>query len=212
MYNLKNFTFLTVIIFSLSVLSSCGQDQTSKENQTLNNTTAMLASSKSTETVTSTSAADAKVFQIESVGKAEKGKSIDFTWNDNGTKVSFAEYSKDKVVLLNFWGTWCPPCRKEIPDLIALSKELKGKSFVIVGIALERNPNGAVNAVKEFAAKNGIEYINICDLQRKLDQAYGGIQAVPTTFIIDKKGNISETIVGGRDKDTFLQSVNRVLK
>jgi thiol-disulfide isomerase/thioredoxin len=212
MYYLKSFSFLTVLIFSLSVLSSCGQEQSKTDLQTevLNNTTAMLANNNTATTTAEKS--EAKVFQIETVGKAEKGKSIDFSWNDNGTKVSFAEYTKNKVVLLNFWGTWCPPCRKEIPDLIALNKELKGKDFVIVGIALERNPNGAVNVVKEYAQKNQIEYINICDLQRKLDQAYGGIEAVPTTFIIDKKGNISETIVGGRDKATFLQSVNRVLK
>ncbi len=213
MYYFKTFCFFTVLIFSISVLSSCGQEKPKidLQSQALNNTSSMLANNN-TVTSTTTTVTGTKVFQIETVGKAEKGKSIDFTWNDNGTKVSFAEYTKNKVVLLNFWGTWCGPCRREIPDLISLGQLMKGKDFVIIGIALERNPNGALLGVEEFVKKNNIEYINLVDLQRKLDAAYGSIEAIPTTFIIDKKGNISETIVGGRDKDTFLQSVNRVLK
>ena len=202
---------VTLLTLSLSFLVSCGQDKTAQQNEALNNTSGLLADNATTNNTASTQV-DVKVYSIESVSSATKGKAVDFTWVENGKKVSFAELTKDKVVLLNFWGTWCPPCRREIPDLVALSKELKGKAFVIIGIPLERMPNGAVDAVKEFAKKNNIEYINICDLNRKLDQAYGNIEAVPTTFIIDKQGNIAETIVGGRDKESFLQSINRVLK
>ena len=80
-----------------------------------------------------------EVYTLKSVSKATKGKAIDFTWNDGKKDVSFSQYTRGKVVFLNFWGTWCGPCRREIPDIIQISKDLKDKDFVVVGIALENN-------------------------------------------------------------------------
>lgn len=117
---------------------------------------------------------------------------------------------KGKVVFINFWGTWCPPCRREIPDIIEINKELSGKDFIVVGIAMER-ASDPISQVQSFAEKNGINYINFINIP-ELSEAYGGIPAVPTTFIVDKNGNIAEKIVGMRDKAGFMQSINRVLK
>jgi len=158
------------------------------------------------------SASTAKVFTIESVSKAEKGKAVNFTWKDGSKSVKYSDIAKGKVVFLNFWGTWCPPCRREIPDIVEIAKDLAKKDFVVIGIPLEKSADQAVTNVKNFAEKNGIQYINVIDLKRQLDEAYGGISGVPTTFIIDKKGNITETIVGMRDKATFMQYINKVLK
>ena len=140
-----------------------------------------------------------------------EGIAGDFTWDADGKTISFKEFTKNKVVFLNFWATWCPPCRKEIPDIIQLNKELSGKDFVVIGIAGERGNNIEAN-LKAFMKSKGITYLTLLASQDQLSNAYGGISGIPTTFIIDKKGNITERLVGGRDKETFMQSIKRVLK
>jgi len=152
---------------------------------------------------------------VENVSEATKGNAVDFTFKLDGKEVSFKEYTKDKVVFLNFWGTWCGPCRREIPDIIEVFQDLKNKDFVVVGIPQERDPATAqekMDKVKAFAEANGIPYLNVVDAKRTLGASYGGINAVPTTFIIDKKGKIAESIVGGQNKEAFMHSINRVLK
>lgn len=161
---------------------------------------------------TSEQSTSVKVFTISSVSNPVSGKPVDFTWEENGKTITFSEYTKNKVVLINFWGTWCPPCRKEIPDIITLYNDYKNKDLVVVGIALERDPSTAVQKVKDYAEKNGINYINFADTKQELAMAYGGIQAVPTTFIVDKYGSITETIVGMRDKSYFENSVKNAMK
>lgn len=153
-----------------------------------------------------------KVFTIRSVSNPVSGKPVDFTWEEDGKTYSFSEYTKNKVVFINFWGTWCPPCRREIPDIISLYNDYKNKDFVVIGIALERDPSTAIQKVKEYAEKNGINYINFADTRQELAMAYGGIQAVPTTFIVDKSGSITETIIGMRDRSYFENSVKNAMK
>lgn len=154
--------------------------------------------------------ASPKVFGINDVQTAEKNKVVDFTFTEDGKKIKFSELTKGKVVFLNFWGTWCPPCRRELPDIVEIAKELKDKDIVVCGVALERDASTAVKTVTDFAAKNGIIY-RLFIGNAELQTAYGGISAVPTTFIIDKNGNIVETIVGMRDKEAFMKSIKKVL-
>lgn len=149
---------------------------------------------------------------VRSVTPAKPGDFIEFTWEENGKDKKFSEIAKGKIVLLNFWGTWCPPCRREIPDLVEIHNELNGKDFVIVGIPLERDVNNAEKLVSDFALKNGIRYLNVIDKNFDVAKAYGGINAVPTTFIIDKNGKIVETIVGMRSKSAFLEAIDRARK
>ena len=153
-----------------------------------------------------------EVYTLKSVSKATKGKAIDFTWNDGKKDISFAQYTRGKVVFLNFWGTWCPPCRAEIPAIIEISKEFKNKDLVVVGVALEKNPATAVDGVKAFAQKAGIDYINVVDLKRDLDQAYGGISGVPTSYFIDKNGNIKDMVVGSKHKAEFMKIINKIMQ
>ncbi|MBI5326031.1 MAG: TlpA family protein disulfide reductase [Ignavibacteriae bacterium] len=213
MNNFKSFAIFILITFVLVSNSACTQEKTNDETKVAMNTGynphEMLASNASG----ADNAAIGKVYQIESVGKAKQGSAIDFSWKENGNTVSFLNYTKGKVVLLNFWGTWCPPCRREIPDLIEVSKDLVNKDFVLIGIALERGSDNNANATKvaDFMKNNGIPYNIFIGIQ-DLVNAYGGIPAVPTTYIIDKTGKISETIVGMRGKSDFLESINRVLK
>jgi thiol-disulfide isomerase/thioredoxin len=99
---------------------------------------------------------------------------------------------ENKVIVVDFWATWCGPCREEIPHLNKLYSELKGKGFEIVGISMDTD---GTDAVKDFAKELRIEYpIVIGD--DKDAEAFGGIIGLPTTFIIDRKGNIVKKYVG----------------
>ncbi|MBX3044328.1 MAG: TlpA family protein disulfide reductase [Candidatus Kapabacteria bacterium] len=152
------------------------------------------------------------VYFINSVMPAQDGYMVDFKYKDGSKDRSLAELTKGKVVFLNFWGTWCGPCKKELPDIIEISKDLKNKDFIVIGVALERGtPEQAAKTVTEFGSGRGIDYVNFIGNQ-DITNAYGKIPAVPTTFIIDKNGKIVEKIVGARDKATFMASINRVLK
>lgn len=156
----------------------------------------------------------AKVFSIETVTAGSDSKVADFTFKDGGKTVKFSELTKGKVVFLNFWGTWCPPCRKELPDIARISKEMGGKDFVVIGIALERGDDVAENIKKvaDFSAKNDLGYINFIDSKRELQKVYGGIRAVPTTFIIDKNGKIGLSHEGMDSYDGFMAKINKVKK
>jgi thiol-disulfide isomerase/thioredoxin len=154
-----------------------------------------------------------KVLNINNVKSNGKNKAADFSWTDNGKTYKFSEYTKGKVVFLNFWGTWCGPCQREIPDIIQIGNELKNKDFVIIGMGCERTNltnEQQISNIEKFAAKAGINYINFV-ANSDIKELYGGILSIPQTFIIDKQGNIVETLVGMRNKEQFMTSINRVL-
>lgn len=155
-----------------------------------------------------------KVFAIETVTAGSDSKVADFTFKEGGKTVKFSEFTKGKVVFLNFWGTWCPPCKRELPDIARISKEMGGKDFVVIGIALERGDDVAENVKKvaDFSGKNELGYYNFIDSKRELQKAYGGIRAVPTTFIIDKNGKIGLAHEGMDSYDGFMGKINKVKK
>lgn len=151
----------------------------------------------------------ARVFPVQSVGTKSESKAVDFAWVDNGKKVSFFEVTAGKVVLLNIWATWCPPCRREIPDLVAISNEMAAKGVVVFGVSLDQKGD-PVASVKTFAEKNSMGYINIVDNNsNQIAEAYGGIQSIPTTFIIDRQGNIVQKIVGSQSKEAFVAALQK---
>jgi thiol-disulfide isomerase/thioredoxin len=102
----------------------------------------------------------------------------------DGRALSPADWN-GKVVLLNFWATWCGPCREEIPMLIALQEHYRDQ-LVVVGLSVDERPAADV---KQFAKQMGINYpVAIAD--RALQDAFGGISAVPATFVINPQGGI----------------------
>jgi cytochrome c biogenesis protein CcmG/thiol:disulfide interchange protein DsbE len=130
-----------------------------------------------------------------------------FTLQDlNGNSVSLADF-RGKVVILDFWATWCPPCIKEIPDFIELYKKYEDKGFAMVGISLDQ---AGISVVKSFAQKFQINY-PILMADGKVDKAYGGITSIPTTFVIDSAGNIRQKYIGYRDKDVFENDIKALL-
>jgi thiol-disulfide isomerase/thioredoxin len=152
------------------------------------------------------------VLKIISVEAASANSAVNFTFENHGKKSSFKELTKGKVVLLNVWGTWCGPCKREIPDIMQIQKDLKDKNFMVVGLALEHPTNPKpYETVVAFAEKQPFNYPNFI-INDQLKAAYGGFPSVPQTFIIDQNGRIVEKIIGMKNKAAFMESINRVLK
>ena len=114
-----------------------------------------------------------------------------FTLTDlDGKKMSSTDWH-GKVVLLNFWATWCGPCRAEIPDLVALQNKYRDE-LVIIGISEDEGP---VDAVRKFAAQYKVNY-PIAMTTPDIEKLFPGISALPTTFILDKDGKVAQKHVG----------------
>lgn len=132
-----------------------------------------------------------------------------YIFNDqtiDGKNIDLSKYLGKKLILVNFWATWCPPCRYEIPDLINLQEEFKD-SIIIVGVALDRNEE----PVKIFSQKYKFNYPIVHD-KKGINLLYGGISAIPTTIIINYEGKIVERIVGARSLDSFKSYIVKYLK
>jgi len=123
------------------------------------------------------------------------GPAIDFEAVDiSGKKIKLSEF-KGKVVILDFWATWCPPCIKEIPHLKKLYSTYKDEDFEIVSIALERKPREyALNFVKE----NKMNWVHVIDKDkgREIATEYK-IRYIPTMYVIDKNGEIDASGLRG---------------
>jgi thiol-disulfide isomerase/thioredoxin len=105
----------------------------------------------------------------------------------DGNPITSSQF-KGKVLVIDFWATWCLPCRKEIPGFIALQKKYAGEGLAIVGISTDQ---AGLAVVKKFTQKQGINYpVGIDDSNVQI--AFGGLDGVPTTFIIDREGNIRD--------------------
>lgn len=123
-----------------------------------------------------------------------------------GEKVRLSDH-KGKVIIIDFWDTWCAPCKTEIPGFVKLQKEWGDKGVQIIGIAFAKQ---GVNAVKTFAENYKINYpIGICD--EGTYNSYGPIAGIPTTFIIDKKGRIYEEYVGYRPEEVFVNDIKNLI-
>lgn len=130
----------------------------------------------------------------------------DFTLADIGGKqVSLSEF-KGKAVILDFFASWCPPCRQEVPDFVELQKTYGNQGLVVIGVALVNKAEA-----KSFAEQFGINYPVLID-DKKASDLYGPIRSIPTTFIIDKSGKIVKMYIGFRPKDVFEADVKELLK
>ncbi len=112
-----------------------------------------------------------------------------------------------QVVLLDFWATWCPPCRAEIPGFVELQSKYADKGLVVVGVSLDRTGPASV---KEFMQRFSMNYPVVMG-DEAITQAFGGIKGIPTTFIINRKGHIVTRHVGYADKETFENEIKPLL-
>ena len=131
-----------------------------------------------------------------------KAKTVD------GEDISSDIFKNSKLTVVNTWGSWCGPCVAEIPELQKLYENLKDKGVNVVGLAQDAGTD--IDAVKDIISKNKVTYQNIVPEGAVTDFVMG-IQAFPTTVLVDSKGNIVGKIEGGRNLDAFTKAVEDAL-
>jgi peroxiredoxin len=127
----------------------------------------------------------------------------DFTLTDLNGKPWTLKDLKGKVVMLNFWATWCPPCRKEMPDLENLYRQFEPQGLVILGIS-----DDEPEKVREFVQKQGTTYPVLLDPGSKVNELLH-IQGIPKTFVYDREGKIVAQSIDMRTKSQFLEMLGR---
>jgi peroxiredoxin len=134
-------------------------------------------------------------------------KAPDFTLqNLAGESVSLSDF-RGKVVFVNFWATWCPPCRQEVPAFIELQETYGKDKLAILGISVDR---GDLSVVPAFVEEYGVNY-EILYHNQEVVMMYGGISSIPTTFIVDQDGNVRDGRMGYPGKEWFVRAVETLL-
>ena len=132
----------------------------------------------------------------------------DFALKDaDGKVVKLSDY-KGKVVLLNFWATWCGPCKIEIPWFIDFQKTYKDRGFTVIGIAVD---DEGWEIVKPYLATKQVNYPVVVG-DEMVNTKYGGVEALPTTFVIDKDGKIANTHVGLVSRKEYESDIEQLLR
>jgi len=184
---------IIAIILITGLIPGCSKNETKTSQQAAN------------ETVKS-----GKVPELFNIEKRPSPKASNFSWKDSsGATTSFDQF-RGKVTLINFWATWCGPCKRELPDLVALSNELASQSVKFIGVSVDQGPN-VPDMVSSFVSEHGITYQNVIANEDMVD-AFGNPRAIPTSYLVDADGNIAQTIVGMRTKEFYKQAIASLLK
>lgn len=137
----------------------------------------------------------------------DRKPAANFTLADaNGAKVTLADY-KGKVVLLNFWATWCGPCKLEIPWFVEFNKTYKDRGLVVLGVSLD---DDGWKSVKPYLAAKKIDYTVVVG-NDAVSKSYGDVDSLPTTFIIDRDGRIAFTHTGLVGRDLYEAEIRSLL-
>ena len=125
----------------------------------------------------------------------------------DGTQIA-SDALRGKVVLVNFWATWCPPCRVEMPVLEAMYQRHRERGFVIIGLAIDQGPTAEI---ADFVRERQITY-PIAQVGAQAERAFGGVRAYPTSFLVDRGGKIRHTVVGPIGAVSLEPAVRRLLR
>jgi cytochrome c biogenesis protein CcmG/thiol:disulfide interchange protein DsbE len=143
--------------------------------------------------------------EVASVEKREPAP--DFTLQDaHGRDVSLSEL-RDKVVLLNFWATWCGPCKIEMPWFVEFQRKYKDRGFTVVAVSLDEE---GWEVVKPFAEQLNLNFPVVVGTDEMGDK-FGGVTALPTTFMIDIQGRIASQHTGLVSKGTYEEEIEKLL-
>lgn len=159
------------------------------------------------DVVQSSSRAAPEMSKKSPVEESPAQKAANFVLPDlNNNLIQLSDF-KGKVIILDFWATWCPPCTAELPHFKALYAEYYDQGLEIVGVALDK---GGAAVLKPFVQKNEIPYPILIG-NNKVTAAYGGIRGIPTTFVIDRQGRIIKKLVGYHEKEVFESLIKTLL-
>lgn len=133
---------------------------------------------------------------------------LDQSFRDmNGKDVRLSDY-KGKVIFLNFWATWCGPCKLEIPHFVELQDKYRAKGVVFLGLSVD----DPVDKLKPFAERYKINYPVLVGLgEDEKQESFGPVYGIPTTFIIDRKGNLCRQHQGLATKEMFERVIQALL-
>ncbi|MEO8399330.1 MAG: TlpA disulfide reductase family protein [Ignavibacteriaceae bacterium] len=181
----KTILYIVIVSFSSFVSFACQNKNISEknDNESLKNNKEpnQTSQSKSEETASN--------FSLQSI---------------DGKEISMEDY-EGKIIILDFWATWCGPCRKGIPDLVELQKKYKD-DLVIIGISLDSDTrNDVIPFTKEYKINYPVVYGN-----EEIVNDYGGINAIPTTFVLDTERKIVAKYIGLVDKETYVQLIENL--
>ena len=121
-------------------------------------------------------------------------KAPDFTLKDIHGKTLALSSLKGKVVLINFWATWCPPCKAEMPSMNKLYNEMRAQGLEVIAVSTDNS----LSTVKDFLAKNHLDFPVLFDDDKAVTRQYH-VFSMPTTFLIDRNGIIAEKFYGEED-------------
>jgi cytochrome c biogenesis protein CcmG/thiol:disulfide interchange protein DsbE len=154
------------------------------------------------------SGASSEPRQEQSKATGERKPAPDFTLQDGDGKPVKLSDLRGKVVVLNFWATWCGPCALEIPWFIEFEKQFKSRGLEIVGVSMDED---GWKAIKPYVASHSMNYRIVLGTD-SVGQLYGGVDSLPTTFIIDRQGRFAfPPHVGLPGKNEYLTEIQTVL-
>lgn len=140
--------------------------------------------------------------------QAERKAAPNFTLKDaDGNAVNLADY-RGKVVLVNFWATWCGPCEAEIPWFIEFEKKYKDQGFAVLGVSMD---DDGWKSVRPYIASHKINY-RIMIGSEVVSQQFGEIESLPTSFVLDREGRIASNHVGLVDKVDYQNEIVKLLQ
>lgn len=139
---------------------------------------------------------------------ARDAREPQFTVQTRDGRVLTADSLRGRVVLVNIWATWCPPCRAEMPALQQLASSHTDEPFVLLGLSVDRGPAASVDA---FLRERGITYPNAI-IDDNVLRAFGGVRGYPTSFLLDKRGVLRHTVLGPVAPLTLRPAIARLLR
>ena len=146
--------------------------------------------------------------QVNVKPNTDRKPAPEFSLKDaDGRTVTLADY-KGKVVLLNFWATWCGPCKIEIPWFAEFEQKYKDRGFAVLGVAMDEE---GWEAVKPYLAEAKVNYRVIMG-NDTVAGLYGGVESLPTTFVLDQDGRIASTHVGLVSKSDYENEILQLLE
>lgn len=147
---------------------------------------------------------------VSAAVKAEKDRkpAPEFTLKDSHGRVAKLSEYKGKVVLLNFWATWCGPCKIEIPWFIDFEQRFKDRGFAVLGVSMDED---GWEAVKPYLTERKVNYRVVIGNDEVADQ-YGGVSSLPTSFLVDKTGRIASVHVGLVSKSVYQNEIEQLLE